>query len=177
MMTMVIGAPAQLIQAEQLVSRSERRPDPARSFAYTTDGRRMFSAFRSRSTIVRLDTVDNDVLGVPRWVPFAEVWAGRGARVARQWLDNPVIQVAEGDDPRLVLATGTPVIVFGVDNHRHGYARAVIDHLRAMCTLVLVVDMGTTLQDLAYADIATFGYDHEHGAALLDLLTGEPIAA
>ncbi|WP_426520395.1 hypothetical protein ACPPVQ_08055 [Diaminobutyricibacter sp. McL0618] len=176
-MTMVVGVPEQRVQPEWFPARSDRRPDPARSFAYTPEARRLFTSFRGRSTIVRLESVDNDVLGVPRWVPFAEVWAGTGARMARQWLDNPVIQIAEGDDPRLVLATGTPVILFGVDNHRHEYARAVIDHLRSTCRTVLVVDMGTTLHDLAYADIATFGYDQEHGAALVDLLAGDPLAA
>jgi hypothetical protein len=42
---------------------------------------------------------------------------------------------------------------------------------------VLVVDMGVALRDLAYADIATFGYDEERGAALIDLLTTERAAA
>ncbi len=174
---MVVGAPEQRTQPERLAAYSDREPDPARSFACTPAARRLFTAFRGRCTIVRLDTVDNDVLGVARWVAFAEVWAGPGTRVARHWLDNPVIQVAEGDDPRLVLATGTPVVVFGVDNHRHSYARAVIDHLRSTCRTILVVDMGITLRDLAYADIATFGYDRQRGAALVELLAGDPLTA
>jgi hypothetical protein len=176
-MTMVVAAREERVRPEWIAADGDRRPDPARSFAYTPAARRLFAAFRGRSTIVRLETVDNDVLGVARWVPFADVWSGAGRPVTRNWLDNPVVQVAEGDDPRLVLATGTPVVLFGVDNYRHAYARAVIDHLRSTCRTLLVVDMGITLQDLAYADIATFGYDPERGAALVDLLTGASVTA
>jgi hypothetical protein len=149
----------------------------ARSFAFSSEAARSLPAFRGRSTVIRLDTIDNETLGVARWVPFAEVWIRPGAPVARQWLEDPVIQIGEGDDPRLVLATGAPVAIFGIDNHRHAYARAVIDHVRSTCRTVLVVDMGLTLQDLAYADIATFGHDPERGAALVDLLTGDLLAA
>ncbi len=175
-MTLVVGASEHRMKSE-LLSRADRTGELARSFACTPTATSVLSAYRSRSTIVRLDTVDNDVLGVARWVPFGEAWARHGMRTSRQWLENPVIEVCEGDDPRFVLATGTPVVIFGVDNHKHAYARAVIDHLRSTCRVVLVVDMGHSLEDLDYADIATFGYDLERGAALVDLLAGTLLAA
>ncbi len=149
----------------------------AESFAYAPSAKHDLAAFRTRCTVVRLETVDNDVLGVARWVSFTDVWAGAGAHGSRLWRENPVISVGEGDDPRLVLATQTPVIVFGADNHAHPYARAVIDHIRATCRSVLVVDMGHGLRDHAYADVATFGYDPDRGEALIELLTAAPIAA
>ncbi|WP_345764117.1 hypothetical protein [Diaminobutyricibacter sp. McL0608] len=176
-MTLLLGSPESRTRPDRFAPSDGRGPELARSFAYTPEAGRMFSAFRGRSTIVRLDTVDNDVLGVARWVPFAEVWGRPGSSATPQWHDNPVIQVGEDDDPRLVLATGTPVVLFGVDNHRHAYARAVIDHVRSNCRTVLVVDMGVALQDLVYADVATFGHDPARGAALVDLLTSDLLAA
>ena len=176
-MTLLAKAPEDRTLAAPIASLAHRRAEAARSFAYSPTAARMISAFHGRSTIVRLDTVDNAVLGVPRWVAFGDLWSHPGMRGPGHWRDNPVIEVAEGDDPRLVLATGTPVVLFGVDNHLHRYARAVIDHLRSTCRTVLVVDMGVALRDLAYADIATFGYDEERGAALIDLLTTERAAA
>jgi hypothetical protein len=156
-MTMVLERPA---------------PDLARSFAFAPHVRDALAAFQTRSTVVRLGTIDNETLGVARWETLAEVWSEPGSELRSLWLDNPVVSVGPGDDPELVLATRTPVIVLGVDNELHGYARAVIDGIRASCSAVLVVDLGHRLTGHAYADIATFGFDRARGFALLELLTG-----
>ena len=76
----------------------------------------------------------------------------------------------EGDDPDLVLAAKSPVLVIGKDNHRHAFARAAIDRLRAERDSVLVVDMGWPSDDRAYADVATFGASRLVGRALLAYL-------
>jgi beta-N-acetylhexosaminidase len=70
----------------------------------------------------------------------------------------------------MVLASLWPVLVIGKDNHRHGFARDVIDRLRADGRQVLVVDMGWPSDDRAYADVATFGASRLVGRALLELL-------
>jgi hypothetical protein len=142
----------------------------AESFAYAPGARDALHEFQGRCTVVRLATIDNEVLGVPRWATLAEAWTDPAAPARRRWSDNPVVTVGPADDPDLVLATLTPVIVFGVDNEAHGFVRGVIDAVRASCTSVLVVDMGLRLTGHRYADIATFGFDRARGGALLDLL-------
>jgi hypothetical protein len=143
----------------------------AESFGFAPGAKDALPEFQGRCTVVRLATIDNEVLGVPRWSTLAEAWADPVAPIRRQWSDNPVVTVGPADDPDLVLATLTPVIVFGVDNEAHGYARCLIDAVRASCSSVLVVDMGLRLTGHRYADIATFGFDRTRGDALLDLLT------
>ncbi|QIZ98379.1 hypothetical protein [Leifsonia sp. PS1209] len=144
----------------------------ARSFAFAPTAQDALPAFRGRCTVVRLATVDNELLGVPRWSTLAEAWAEPDSPSGRQWAANPVVSVAEGDDPHLVLATQAPVVIVGVDNERSAWVRAVVDAVRASCRSVLVVDLGHRLTGHAYADIATFGFDRARGGALLDLLTG-----
>jgi hypothetical protein len=126
--------------------------------------------FHGRCTVVRLATLDNDALGVPRWYTLEEAWAEPGSPVASRWAGNPVVSVGPSDAPELVLATATPVVVVGADNAASRWARHVVDAVRATCRSVLVVDMGPR-PDPSYADIATFGHDRRHGAALLALLT------
>lgn len=126
--------------------------------------------FQGRCTVVRLSTLDNDVLGVPRWYTLQEAWAEPGSAVASRWGANPVVAVGPSDDPELVLATATPVVVIGADNASSRWARGVVDAVRATCRSVLVVDMGER-PDPSYADLATFGHDRRHGAALLSVLT------
>ena len=126
--------------------------------------------FRGRCTVVRLATLDNDVLGVPRWYTLQEAWAQPGSPAMARWGGNPVVSVGPSDDPELVLATATPVVVVGADNAASRWTRQVVDAVRATCRSVLVVDMGNR-PDPSYADIATFGHDRRHGAALLALLT------
>ncbi|MGO4534541.1 glycoside hydrolase family 3 protein [Leifsonia sp. 2MCAF36] len=121
-------------------------------------------------SVVRIDTVANMAVGTAPWGPFAEVEADpTGARGAR-FAANPMVLFTEGDHPDLVLAARSPVLVVGRDNHRHAFARAAIDRLRAERERVLVVDMGWPSDDRAYADIATFGASRLVGRALLELL-------
>jgi beta-N-acetylhexosaminidase len=62
------------------------------------------------------------------------------------------------------------VLVIGQDIHRHPFARAAVDRLRAEHGQVLVVDMGWPSPDRRYADVATFGAAPMLGRALLELL-------
>ncbi|MFF1877551.1 hypothetical protein [Leifsonia sp. NPDC058230] len=143
----------------------------AETFAFAPGARDALPEFQERCTVVRLATIDNEVLGVPRWSTLAEAWTDPAAPVRRRWPDNPVVTVGPADDPDLVLATLMPAIVFGIDNEAHGYATRLIDSVRASCASVLVVDMGVRVTGHRYADIATFGFDRRRGGALLDLLT------
>lgn len=149
-------------------------PDTARGdvpvFSFAPGVREALSAFHGRCTVVRLATLDNDVLGVPRWFTLQEAWAEPGSAVVSRWGRNPVVDVGPADDPELVLATATPVVVMGADNAATRWARQVVDAVRATCRAVLVVDMGARPEP-SYADIATYGHERAHGAALLALLT------
>ncbi|WP_426625059.1 beta-N-acetylhexosaminidase [Leifsonia sp. McL0607] len=129
-----------------------------------------------RYSVVRLDTVANIAIGRAPWGPFAEVAAagsteaGRTGGASSRFAANPLVVFTERDHPDLVLAASSPVLVVGKDNHRHGFARAAIDRLRAERDSVLVVDMGWPSDDRAYADIATFGASRLIGRALIELL-------
>ena len=153
-----------------LVVEPEARAETRVSFGFAPGVREGLARFRGRCTVVRLATVDNDVLGVPRWYTLGEAWAEPGSAAAARWAGNPVVMVGPDDDPELVLATATPVVVVGADNAASRWARQVVDAVRATCRSVLVVDMGARPEP-SYADIATFGHDRAHGAALLALLT------
>ncbi|WP_431220811.1 hypothetical protein [Leifsonia xyli] len=153
-----------------LVAEPGVRAEAFAPFGFAPGVREALSRFQGRCTVVRLATVDNDVLGVPRWYTLQDAWAEPGSSVASRWARHPVVSVGPSDDPELVLATSTPVVVVGADNAATRWARQVVDAVRATCRSVLVVDMGTR-PDPSYADIATFGFDRQHGAALLGLLT------
>lgn len=127
-------------------------------------------AFRGRCTVVRLASLSNERLGVPRWCTLAEAWAEPGSREAAQWSRNPVVDVGESDPRELVVATGTPVVVLGAGIAEVPWQRAVVDGVRAACARVLVVDMaGVTVP--GFADVETFGHDRGRGAELLALLS------
>ncbi|MGO4536149.1 hypothetical protein [Leifsonia sp. 2MCAF36] len=150
--------------------RAEVRAELPVRLGFAPGVRESLARFQGRCTVVRLATLDNDVLGVPRWYTLQEAWAEPGSPVAQLWGGNPVVSVGPADDPELVLATGTPVVVVGADNAAAWWTRQVVDAVRATCRSVLVVDMGAR-PDPSYADIATFGHDRRRGAALLTLLT------
>ena len=126
--------------------------------------------FRQRCTVVRLATLDNEALGVPRWYTLAEAWCEPGSAAAAAWSRNPVVDVGPGDDPELVLARSTPVVILGAANEGTSWARAVIDSVRASCGSVLVVDLGESRPG-RYADIAAPLHDRTTGAALLASLS------
>ena len=63
--------------------------------------RRRCRRFRGRCTVVRLATLDNDVLGVPRWYTLAGGVGGAGQlRSTRRWARQPGRPVGPADDPR-----------------------------------------------------------------------------
>ncbi len=128
----------------------------------------------ARYSVVRIDTVANIAIGQAPWGPFAEAAAVGTERASSRFAARPLVVFTEGDDPEHVLAASTPVLVVGKDNHRHAFARAAIDRLRAERDSVLVVDMGWPSDDRAYADIATFGASRLIGRALIELLDRDP---
>lgn len=145
--------------------------EPFRFGAGVLDG---LSAFRGRCTVVRLASLSNERLAVPRWYTLAEAWAEPGSAEAIRWTDNPVIDVGPSDPAELVLATGTPVIVVGIDISAAPWQRAIVDAVRSACDRVLVVDMSASpsgARASGYADMETFGHDRAHGAELVRLLS------
>lgn len=142
----------------------------ARAFDVSAYAAEWLAANTGRYSVVRIDTVANIAVGTAPWGPFAEVEADPASPPARRFAANPAVLFTQDDHPDLVLAAQSPVLVIGKDNHRHAFARAAIDRLRAERERVLVVDMGWPSDDRAYADIATFGASRLVGRALLDLL-------
>ncbi len=127
--------------------------------------------------VVRVDTVANIAIGGAPWGPFA----AEAARDVPSWLAAiPVIAI--GDEHGLVDA-GAPVgvgaivpigavLVIGKDLHRHAFARAAIDALRAERDDVVVFDMGWPSHDRAFADVATFGASRLVGEAVIAFVEG-----
>ncbi|PKQ25598.1 MAG: hypothetical protein CVT64_09255 [Actinobacteria bacterium HGW-Actinobacteria-4] len=109
---------------------------------------------------LRLDPVANMAVGVSPWGPFTEEGV------------IPLASIGLGDDPSVLrdaVPEGSLPVVVGKDNHRHPWARAAIDALRADGDVV-VVDMGWPDPTYTYADIATFGASKLAGDALLGLI-------
>ena len=157
--------------AEFLYSTAADDVERAEAAFDVSDGaREWLAANDGRYSVVRIDTVANIAVGTAPWGPFAEVEADPGTAWAREFAANPEVLFTEGDHPDLVLAAQSPVLVVGKDNHRHAFALAAIDRLRAERERVLVVDMGWPSDDRSYADIATFGASRLVGRALLRLL-------
>jgi beta-N-acetylhexosaminidase len=142
------------------------------AFDVTEAARAWVSANTGPCSVVRIDTIANIAVGVAPWGPFSEVDADPDSAAAKRFAANPIVVFTEGDDPDLVLAAKSPVLVIGKDNHRHAFAREAIDRLRAERDAVLVVDMGWPSDDRSYADIATFGASRLIGRALMHYLSG-----
>jgi beta-N-acetylhexosaminidase len=121
-------------------------------------------------SVVRVETVANIAVGVAPWGPFAAATADPADPAAAAFAANPCVVLDAGTGRDLALDAAAPVVVVGKDLHRHAFARAAIDRLRAERADVLVVDMGWPAPDRAYADIATFGASRLVGQALLELL-------
>jgi beta-N-acetylhexosaminidase len=96
------------------------------------------------------------------------------------WSRHPQFVVSEADasggdlDARVAaILDGVPddrgVVVIGKAVHRHPFARATVDALRA-ARPTLVVDMGWPSDAREYADVATFGASRLVGRALIALL-------
>ncbi len=143
------------------------------AFEVTDVARSRLSRATRIGTVVRVDTVANIAIGGAPWGPFA----AEAARAASSWFAGvPVIALADEGEPAVgradaaALAAGLSdgaVLVIGKDLHRHAFARAAIDALRAERDDVVVVDMGWPSHDRAYADVATFGASRLVGEAVI----------
>jgi beta-N-acetylhexosaminidase len=123
-------------------------------------------------TVVRIDADTNIAIGVAPWGPFAVASGGSEPT----WLDGAqVVTVAALlplGAPASLAALEGPVLVVGKDLHRHPFAVAAIETLRAVRDDVVTVDMGWPAHDRAVVDVATFGASRLVGAALIDFIAG-----
>ena len=140
------------------------------SFAVNDRASQWLAAEPAGYTVVRLDTPSNIAVAGAPWGPFAEADARPDTALARAWRAGRLVASVSGDTRELHLPAAAPVLVIGRDNHRHPFVRELVDALRVERTDVLVVDLGWPSDDLAYADIATFGASRLAGRALLELL-------
>jgi beta-N-acetylhexosaminidase len=142
----------------------------AAAFDVSDAARARLAAAPRVGTVVRIDTVANIAIGVAPWGPFAAASGG----TERTWIDDarivPVSAIAPLAEPPASLAG--PVLVIGKDLHRHPFAVAAIDALRAVRDDVVTVDMGWPADDRAVADIATFGASRLVGSALVEIIAG-----
>ncbi|HLL63713.1 MAG TPA: glycoside hydrolase family 3 N-terminal domain-containing protein, partial [Propionibacteriaceae bacterium] len=106
-------------------------------------------------TVVRLQARPNSASGSVPWGPPPS--------------DSEIAVTADRPLPATPTSSEA-VLVIGQDIHRHPFARAAVDRLRAEHGQVLVVDMGWPSPDRRYADVATFGAAPMLGRALLELL-------
>jgi len=143
----------------------------AASFSVNDRARKWIASAPETFSVVRIDTEMNIAVGQAPWGPFAELAASPDSELADAWRARPVVSRTAEDTHEIMLAALAPVLVIGKDNHRHPFARELIDALRAESREVVVVDMGWPSDDLAYADVATFGASRLAGRALLELLT------
>lgn len=142
----------------------------AAAFDVSDAARARLAAAPRVGTVVRIDTVANIAVGVAPWGPFAAASGGP----ERTWIDDAriisVSAIAPLAEPPESLEG--PVLVIGKDLHRHPFAVAVIDAVRATRDDVVTVDMGWPADDRAVADIATFGASRLVGSALVEAVAG-----
>jgi beta-N-acetylhexosaminidase len=125
----------------------------------------------SVGTVVRIETVANIAVGGVPWGPFALVAAPDPERPAPAWLTDAAELVLDASTPLPdAAALAGPVVVIGKDLHRHAFAVEAIDRLRAGRADVVTVDMGWPSEDLAYADLATFGASRGVAATFAELV-------
>jgi beta-N-acetylhexosaminidase len=109
-------------------------------------------------TIVRVDTAANIAVGEVPWGPFALVAAPDPVRPAPAWLTDAAVVPLDASAPLADPAgLAGPVLVVGKDLHRHPFAVDAIARLRAARRDVVTADLGWPSDDLALADLATFG--------------------
>lgn len=133
-------------------------------------------------TIVRVDTAANIAVGDVPWGPFALAAAPDPTRPAPAWLADAAIVPLDAASPLADPAgLAGPVLVVGKDLHRHPFAVDVIARLRAARTDVVTADLGWPSDDLAFADIATFGASRAVAEAFVsvvdDALRAAPVEA
>ncbi|WP_448005711.1 glycoside hydrolase family 3 protein [Agromyces bauzanensis] len=139
----------------------------AAAFEVTDAARARLAAAPRIGTVVRVETAANIAIGHAPWGPFAPAADARAAT----WLDTAHLVTVSAETP---LPDPAPldgaVLVVGKDLHRHPFAVAAVDALRAVRDDVVTVDMGWPSDDRALADIATFGASRLVGEALLALV-------
>lgn len=122
-------------------------------------------------TVVRVETVANIAVGGVPWGPFALAAAPDEAAPAPAWLSDAAEVVLDAATPLPDPASlAGPVVVIGKDLHRHAFAVDAIERLRAERADVVTVDMGWPSEDLAFADVATFGASRGVAATLAELV-------
>lgn len=124
-------------------------------------------------TVVRIDTAANIAVGEVPWGPFALVAAPDPSRPAPTWLTDAAIVPVDASTP-LADPTGLagPVLVVGKDLHRHPFAVDAIERLRAVRDDVVTADLGWPSDDLALADVATFGASRSVAQAFAERIDG-----
>jgi len=125
-----------------------------RAFSIQPAAQRWRDTHGSSVTVVRLQARPNSAAGPTPWGPPPT--------------ESEILVSA--DRPLPAALPGGAVLVVGQDIHRHAFARAAVDGLRAERANVLVVDMGWPSPDRRYADVATFGASALMGRALLQFL-------
>lgn len=122
-------------------------------------------------TVVRIDTVANIAVGDVPWGPFALLAQPAPERPAPAWLADAAILAVDAGTPLADPAgLAGPVLVVGKDLHRHPFAADAIARLRAARADVVTVDMGWPSDDLALADVATFGASRAVAEALASVI-------
>lgn len=125
-----------------------------------------------RHVVVRLGAKPNLATGPTPWGPYAAVASDPSSPTSTAFAAHPQFTVTGEGSALPAAEVEQPVLVLGRDIHRHAFARAAVDRLRAEHAQVLVVDMGWPSQDRRYADVATFGSSRLIGQALLTFLDG-----
>ncbi|WP_438856435.1 glycoside hydrolase family 3 protein [Agromyces sp. M3QZ16-3] len=132
----------------------------------------------SVGTIVRVETVANIAVGGVPWGPFALAAVPDADHPAPAWLTDAAEVVLDAANPLPEpAALAGPVVVIGKDLHRHAFAVDAIDRLRASRADVVTVDMGWPSEDLATADLATFGASRGVAATFAELVQDALTAA
>jgi beta-N-acetylhexosaminidase len=132
-----------------------------------------WQGFADPFSVVRLEARPNIAAGLVPWGPFAAVAEEPDTPHSAAFAAHPQFEVTGEDSTLPPASADTPVLVLGRDIHRHAFARAVVDRLRAAHASLLVVDMGWPSEDRRYADVATFGASRLVGRAVLSYLAGE----
>lgn len=190
-----VTVPAALPNPE--AARTSLAPDEIARVARSFDGvgvARAWLAEHPRASVIRVEVESNMAVGGAPWGPFAAAATDAARDAARAFAARPMRAVdastplpwpvgdagnadrTGGADPAGAGAADG-VIVVGRNLHRHAFARAGIDGLRAAGVPVLTVETGwpeAAPTVPGYADLASYGSSALAGAALLGLFAGEP---
>ncbi|GAA2046198.1 glycoside hydrolase family 3 N-terminal domain-containing protein [Agromyces tropicus] len=141
------------------------------SFHVAPEVRERLAGAAAVGTVVRIETVANIAVGAVPWGPFALTAVPDDDRPAPAWLREAAEVVVDAASPLDdAVALAGPVLVIGKDLHRHAFAVEAIERLRAERSDVVTVDMGWPSEDLAFADVATFGASRGVSARFAELV-------